>query len=298
MGYVVRTAQPSAEPVALADLKNYLRLDSGFTGDDTFLSTVLIPAARQHAERITGKALARGTFRQVLDSMPYYTDTIQSQLAYPPSYYALPRYSTTLWNYSQMIKLYYPPVISVQRIRFVNAAGNADELHQDADFVLDRESQPARIFPIPGRFWPPNAYTPNSCIIDFTAGYDANLAASPDTHTVAAPAWSNTVQYAAGDIAVYTGNAWQANEEVPVNKAPGTNDPSGNPYWSAAPADVVPPIGQQPDSIILEAMPASILRCLFMLCSFWYGNRNAPSPPQIDDMLAAEACIDFQPTRG
>jgi hypothetical protein len=247
MSYVVRTAPPAAEPITLARAKNYLRLDMSFTGDDQHISS-LISAAREHAERITGKALAQGTFRQVLDSFPYYTDTIQSQLAFPPSYYSLPMYSTTLWNYSQMIKLFYPPVISVQQIRFIGSDGNADTLQQDVDFVLDRLTNPARIFPIPGQYWPPAYYTPNSCEIDFTAGYQPEGASTPiDEHTI---------------------------------------------------SDSIVPPGQQPDSIMLTSCPATIIRIILMLVNFWYDNRDKEAPPEIDGMLQAEACIDFQPTRG
>jgi hypothetical protein len=243
MGYVVATANPAAEPLTLVQVKNYLRLDSHFTSDDSHIS-LLISAAREHAERLTGKALAQRTFRQVLDSFPYYTDSIQSQLAYPPSYYSLPRYSTTLWNYSQMIKLFYPPIISVERIRFVQSDGTVEELSQDTDFILDRICYPARIFPVPGQYWPAAYYTPNSVEIDFTAGYAA-IGANPDTHDVAGGA-----------------------------------------------------TGQQPDSIIPVAFPANLARILLALINFWYDHRDAPSPVELDEMLYAEACVDFQPTRG
>lgn len=243
MSYVLPLTNPANEPVALADVKNYLRVDPGFTDDDTLIGT-LISAAREHGERITGKALAQRTFRQVLDSFPYYTDTIQSQLSYPPSYYSLPRYSTTLWNYSQMIKLFYPPVISVQQIRFVDSAGASETLAQDVNFVLDRQSYPARIFPIPGQYWPPAYYTPNSVEIDFTAGYTNNPAAAEDTHTVTSPS------------------------------------------------------GQQPDSVVPVGIPHALMRNLYMLIAFWYENRSQASPPEIDQLFYAEACIDFQPTRG
>lgn len=186
MGYVVAISNPENEPLSVTQVKNYLRVDSEFTGDDALIGT-LISAARERGERLTGKALAQRNFRQVLDSFPYFTDTIQSQLAYPPSYYSLPRYSTTLWNYSQMIKLWYPPVVNVEQIRFVQADGSIDTLHQDVDFILDRQSYPARLFPVPGAYWPPAYYTPNSVEIDFTAGYTNDPAAAPDEHTVESP---------------------------------------------------------------------------------------------------------------
>jgi len=244
MGYCRQTALPVSEPVSLDDMKNWLRLDSGFTGDDQDI-TDLIQAAREHAETLTGRALAQRTFRQVLDSMPYYTDTIQSQLAYPPSYYSLPRYSTTLWNYSQMIKLAYPPCISVSQMRYVDSNGNAQVLEQDTDFILDRQTEPARIFPMPGQYWPANLYVANALEIDFTAGYDPNPEAEPDDHTVSAT-----------------------------------------------------PPQQQPDSIIVTAVPQTIRRCIKLLVAFWYDNRNAEAPSSIDQILMSQSVIDFQPTRG
>lgn len=244
MGYLRQMTLPSQEPVTLANMKNYLRIDNGFTADDTLIQS-LISAARERGEKLTGRALAQRTFRQVLDSFPYYTDTVQSQLAYPPSYYSLPRYSTTLWNYSQMIKLGPNPVVSIQQMRYVDANGDPQTLAQDTDFVLDLESEPARIFPIPGQYWPPSLYVANSLIIDFTAGYDPNPAAATTTDTV-----------------------------------------------SENPPD------EQPDQKVDLAVPNSILHAIMLLTSFWYDNRNAASPDNIDAMFYDNAVMDFAPTRG
>lgn len=182
MGYLRQLTLPAAEPVTLAWMKQYLRVDTGYTDDDALISG-LIQAAREYGEKLTGRALAQRTFRQVLDSFPYYIDTIQSALAYPPNYYSLPLYSTTLWNYSQMIKLAPPPVVSVQQFRYVDANGNDQALDIDVDFVLDIETEPGRIFPLPGKYWPPSLYVANSVAIDFTAGYDPNPSATTSTTT-------------------------------------------------------------------------------------------------------------------
>lgn len=184
MGYCRQTALPAAEPIVLNDAKNYLRVSSAFTDDDPYILAI-IQAARESAEAVTGRAIAQRTFRMVLDSHPYYTDAVQSQLAYPPSYYSLPLYATTLWNYSQMIKLPYAPAVSVQQMRSIQPDGTVLTMHQDVDFVLDRISEPARIFPIPGTYWPPDLYVANALEIDFTAGYDPSTAMI-DTHNVTA----------------------------------------------------------------------------------------------------------------
>ena len=182
MGYCRQTALPTVEPVTVAQAKAFLRLPANSTQEDDLI-TSLITAAREQGELISGYGLAQRTWTQVLDSFPYFTDTVQSQLAYPPSYYSLPRYSTTLWNYSQMIKLSYPPVISVQGMQYVDSQGNEQTLHQDTDFVLDRISIPPRIFPLPGEYWPPSLYVANSLQINFMAGYDPDPSAT-STHAV------------------------------------------------------------------------------------------------------------------
>ena len=184
MGYCRQTSLPVQEPVTLAMAKQFLRLPPGFTADDTIISG-FIQAAREQGEILCDRALAQRTFTAVLDSHPYYTDTVQSQLAYPPNYYSLPRYSTTLWNYSQMIKLGRSPVISITEIRSVATDGTITRFHQDVDFILDRINEPCRIFPIPGQYWPADQYVANAVEIDFVAGYDPDPTVV-DVHTVVA----------------------------------------------------------------------------------------------------------------
>lgn len=106
---------PSAEPVTLAAMKLYLRVE---TPNEDDLISGLIAAAREKVEGFTGRSLINKAYRQTLDSFPYYVDSVMSQMAYPPAYYSLPRYSTTLWNYSQMIKLLVAPLVSVERIDY------------------------------------------------------------------------------------------------------------------------------------------------------------------------------------
>jgi hypothetical protein len=108
----------SAQPVTLEEAKTFLRVT---LTDDDLLITALIEAATESAESFTNRSFCIKGFRQSLDSFPYFTDTVMSQMAYPPSYYSLPRYSTTLWNYSQMIKLFRPKLRSVDRISFLSS---------------------------------------------------------------------------------------------------------------------------------------------------------------------------------
>lgn len=105
-------------PVTLGEAKSFLRVST--TDDDTLIQ-IMIDAATESAESFTGRSFCSKGYKQGLDSFPYFVDTALSQLAYPPAYYALPLYSTTMWNYSQMIKLFRPPCISVDRITYLAA---------------------------------------------------------------------------------------------------------------------------------------------------------------------------------
>jgi hypothetical protein len=160
---------PSVEPITLTEAKNYLKVNVS-TDDD--LISACITAARHWAESFTGRSIAKKQYVFSLDAFPYFTDTITSQNAYPPSYYSLPRYSTTLWNYSQMIKLWYPPVLTIDHFKYIDPNGNVQTLKQGTDFIFDPVNEDCRIFTMPGQFWPPCLYTPNAVLITYTAGYD------------------------------------------------------------------------------------------------------------------------------
>jgi hypothetical protein len=167
---VRKAAPPSAQIVSLDEANSYLKI----SGDDANVE-LAIAAANEYAEKATGRSIAKTTYEIAADAFPYFTDTITSQQAYPPSYYSLPRYSTTLWNYSQMIKLsWISPVLSVEKIVYIGTDGLPHELLPGRDFIVDLHSEPARIFTMPGQLWPACVYTPNAVKIYVTAGYDAD----------------------------------------------------------------------------------------------------------------------------
>jgi hypothetical protein len=183
MAAIVIQTPPATEPLSLAEVKRQLRLGPWEDSDHVTSSLQadrlrdLITSAREYCSEFTRRAFIQTGFIQYHDSFPYYTDTVYSQQAYPPSYYSLPRYSTTLWNYSQMIKLIYSPLISVSEIQYVDTNGDVQTLlpgtpqDQDADFVVDNSSEPARIFPNSGQVWPAVLYVPNAISVFYTAGY-------------------------------------------------------------------------------------------------------------------------------
>src|SRR5574340_558060 len=120
MAYVVVASAPEADVLALDAAKKFLRVPLNFKDDDNLISSLIV-AAREMVEVHTGRSVVKKSYVQYLDSFPYYTDTVMSQQAYPPSYYSLPRYSTTLWNYSQMVKLFFSPLASVSHIHYLSS---------------------------------------------------------------------------------------------------------------------------------------------------------------------------------
>lgn len=120
MPYIVEEIAPVAEPLLLPDVKNWLKVPATVTADDTLIDE-LIQSAREYVEGFTGRSLINKGYRQNLDSFPYFIDSDVSTMAYPPAYYSLPRYSTTQWNYSQMIKLLRSPLQSITKITYTDS---------------------------------------------------------------------------------------------------------------------------------------------------------------------------------
>lgn len=110
----------SVRCVSLTEMKNFLRVDD--IAEDDVLIGGLIDGATIACENFTRRSFIKKGFLQTLDAFPYFTDSMLSQQAYSPGYNSLPRYSTALWNYSQMIKLFRPPLISVDRITYMDSS--------------------------------------------------------------------------------------------------------------------------------------------------------------------------------
>ena len=127
MAYIVEEIAPLAEPIARGDMKNWLKVQPNVTNDDLLIDEI-IQSSREEVEGWTGRSLVNKGYRQVLDSFPYFVDSAMSQAAYPPAYYAQ-RYSPTLWNTSQMIKLLRGPLVAVARISYTDSNNNPQSLY-------------------------------------------------------------------------------------------------------------------------------------------------------------------------
>lgn len=288
--FVEVPGQTPTEPISLATAKNWLRQTS--SGDDTIIP-LLITAARGAVEAFTGRTIAKRQFRQSLDSFPYFTDSMMSQLAYPPSYYAMPKYSTTLWNYSQMIKLFGPPVQSVDRITY-RASDTSAEYHD--------------LVPAPLRWYPQQTYAATNQVTDGSA--NVQTCTTPGTSGDNPPVWALNI---GGITTESTGVVWRNDGPAPKTTFlfDGDSEPARlfpGPAGAVWPAALYVPNSVQ---IYLTAgytngnVPAMLQTAILMCISSWYENRDAAAignfteiPNHVKMLLWASRVYDMQPTRG
>jgi hypothetical protein len=178
--YVRQITQPASEPVSLNEAKVFCHISN--TEEDSLIAG-LITAARVHAEGVSGRCLAQRQYVLVLDRFNRYQLYDHAGLWFADESF--------FFNHGHLrheIKIPYAPLKSVDSIRYVANDGTAITLSPDVDYVVDRISEPGRIFPPHGQRWPSALHVANSVEITFTAGYDPDPAATPDTHNVSSPA--------------------------------------------------------------------------------------------------------------
>jgi uncharacterized phiE125 gp8 family phage protein len=131
---------PAVEPVALADAKAHLRIDS--TADDALLTAALV-AARVHVEALTRRVLIEQGWRLYRDAWP------------PGGTLSVPM----------------APLISVDAVTVYDADGDPTVLDEEA-YTVDAVSVPGRIV-LTGSVVAPGRAA-NGIEIDVTAGYGAS----------------------------------------------------------------------------------------------------------------------------
>jgi Phage gp6-like head-tail connector protein len=298
------------DPVPLAQMKNYLRVDD-ITDDDTLI-TGLISAATVACENFCKRSFIAKGFIQTLDSFPYYTDTMLSQMAYPPSYAALPRWSTTLWNYSQMIKIYRPPLISIDRITYCQDSPNPG--------FQDLTAQPSPWYPF-------TVYEVGDQVVDNNGNVETLNPTDPcslDTMKSGhvPPTWSTVI----GGITVEAAPA----TAVWTNEGPAPQGQFGSYIVDtiAEPARVFPGIrttgplaGMWPSCLFIpnavqihftagygsnaSDVPQNIITAIMMLTADYYENRTPvlkdseeQLPRHVRALLWPSKVMDLAPTRG
>lgn len=148
--FVVVSAPSEPHPITLAQAKDHLNLDTGYTAKDARILE-LIKMAREYAERFTGRTLVATTFDAKFDRWPC-GDTIE-----------LPR----------------RPVSSVTSVSYYDVDGVLQVLASTDYFTAVGEND-GRVVMKPSASWPTlEDGRPHAVIARYVAGY-ANAAAVPE----------------------------------------------------------------------------------------------------------------------
>jgi uncharacterized phiE125 gp8 family phage protein len=190
MGYKLKTA-PASEPVTLAEAKLHLKIDSDTSDDD--LINNLITAAREQAEKFTGRALINQTWELKMDAFPTDDDDPDSAIV-----------------------LQMPPLSSVSSIYYLHAeTGVNTQLSAANVYDLDTYQEPGRIILRYGQTWPAVYSVPNAIVVTFIAGYGSTASSVPSSIKAA--------------ILLIIGHLYENREDVLTNRTPyslpkGAND--------------------------------------------------------------------------
>lgn len=154
---LVLITPPAEEPISVGEAKAHCRVS--ITDDDALLSALVI-AARQHVESYTRRALITQTWEGTLDQFP---DSGQA------AYRGL---GTTVGRESE-IALPLPPLVSVTSVKYLETAAGALTTLATTEYLVDTASQPGRLTPAYGKYWPCTYPVMNAVTIRYVAGYGA-----------------------------------------------------------------------------------------------------------------------------
>ena len=149
---------PSAEPVTLAEAKQQARIDS--SADDALI-TSLITAARQWAEKYTGRAFITQTWQLTLDMIPGASGKWWDGERQGPvtglddvNYISLPR----------------APLQSVTSVTYFDNT-DTPTVWPPSNYFVDTVREPGRLALRMGAVWPVATRLTNGIVIQYVCGY-------------------------------------------------------------------------------------------------------------------------------
>lgn len=140
LGELAVVTEPTEEPLALPEVKRWLRHD-GSDDDDTILE--LIQAAREDIEPLLRRTMVTTTYDQSLDCFPLGREPIVLQRS---------------------------PAASVSSITYTDEDGD-EQTWAASNYTLNSDREPAEITPAYGVFYPATRRVPQAVTIRFVAGY-------------------------------------------------------------------------------------------------------------------------------
>lgn len=136
----IRLTDALCEPIDLAAAKRHLREDAEDAALDDDIEA-LVRVARSDAEHRLQRTLIKSTWRHTRDDFPA----------------------------CEAIRLPMSPVLAITHVKYLDVDGALQTLDPSA-YLLDADSQPARLTPAYGASWPAVQAVPGAVRITYTAG--------------------------------------------------------------------------------------------------------------------------------
>lgn len=194
---------PNGEPLGVAEVKDYLRVEH--TDDDALIADLIV-AARQACENFTRRALITQTWQWIADAFPR-----KKNVTNEPWWDGVKDGPITLVDEGKnFIEIPEPPLQSVTHLK---------AYHQDASittvasskYLVDTASEPGRLVLNIGEIWPVSLRRANGVELQFVCGYGAAGSSVPDGilrgMRVAIAAWYDA--RAAGEVPEPAKAAWR-----------------------------------------------------------------------------------------
>ena len=175
---LTRLVDAASEPLALADAKNFLRVE--ISDDDSLISS-LITAARIQCETECNRSFINTTWQLELDYFPANSGMISNvlpALAFGTGVMG----SRSLWlnMESGSIRLPMPPLVSVTSVTYVDPFGVTQNLDlTPGNIVSISLDTPGQIAPLLGHIFPLCRPQLGAVTIQYVAGYGPNASYVP-----------------------------------------------------------------------------------------------------------------------
>lgn len=172
MAGFILSSPPASEPVTLAEVKQFTRIDGT---DNDALVTSLIVAARQWAENFTGLGFINQGWQMWLDQWPCGEDQ---------GWWDGVHDGAIGMGQVPFIKLPRAPVVAVSVVTLYDDS-DVGSVWAVSNYYVDMIARPARLCLRNGASWPLPARKTNGIKIDYTVGFGTTAASVPEPIKIA-----------------------------------------------------------------------------------------------------------------
>ena len=247
-GWLRPVALPRAEPISVAEAKDHVR--QPHDAEDVYIG-VLVSAARQHIERITGRSLVLQTWDYALDTFPG----------------------------GHALQLPTAPVQAVSSITYYDDDLSTETVLDSSRYQTDTLKEPARVALKAGEVWPSDQLRQSSgVVVRLKAGYEVPFTVDAEANELAAiDHW-----FSAGDtvrLRVSGGEAGKLPGGLSANADYFVINPSGGTLQlsaseGGAPVDLTATEGIGTFFVGHQPVPAALRQYMLLLIGAMYEHRE------------------------